>query len=238
MKKNSKMSIVRMQGGSTPLIAFGALLIASLTARCAGNSGSDESATTGGSSGAASGSTASGGTTSGQGGSVIVTGGSTSGTCTATTVMNDCQLPPSTCDGDGVTLRYYTAPDCVLGRCSYMEQTMACPSRCYGGACASSTTTTSSTPPPPDPACVGDANRPAGAGNGGVAGNAGDAGMSGAGATTGCPTPASYCADDGQTLVYYTNPHCEGDWCTAMGNTLLCDGGCADGGCLGNRTAR
>src|SRR5262245_30098238 len=207
----------------TPLIVFGKLLVATLTVRCASNSDSNDGGSiTGGGSGAQAGS----GNGGAQGG-VIPTGGTIQVIeCSPSSVATDCPLPPSSCDADQQTLRYFTSPACVSGHCTFSTQTMRCPGNCFGGACLSSTTTTSISPPPPDPACVAGV---AGNGNGGAAGSSsartagGLGGMSGsggglgtggvggveddggvAGSGSGCPLPPSYCQDV-ETLVYFTN---------------------------------
>jgi hypothetical protein len=164
----------------------------------------------------------------------------TDGTCSS--------LPASTCNAGGTALLYYTDPKCVLGRCQWQQQTMACP--CADGGCRFSSTTGSATiSEPADGAVDGaieGAERDASAhhiidGSDDAALDHVTVGLPDGGSCSGddagtCQLPPSLCADD-RWLAYFTNATCVDGRCRWDVGYRDCDAlSCVGGGCQLNVT--
>jgi hypothetical protein len=210
----------------TPLVGFGALLVLSLSLRCASKSSDDSDASRRGGmgpAGAGAGGAGSGGAgrsnTSGAGGAGIVNPngeiGGVPGTCSAETVTRDCPPPASTCTGDGQRLDFIN-PTCAAGQCQWTGQSYPCVGPCSNGVCL-----------PPDNVTGTCTSSAAGA-----AGQASDSVYPPAD----CSIPPSTCADS-HTLNYYYVECVQGQCLTTV-ELLRCATGCTDGACQGNFTAK
>jgi hypothetical protein len=211
---------------NAPLFVLGALLTVSLLTRCSGSSQTSP------------GSPDAGGGRGGSGGGITTsgTGGTATLPCTPASVAQDCPLPASTCEGNGLV--YYSNPTCVSGQCQWDHTTQGCYGPCVNGACSSSTTTTA--PPPPDTGGNGGGGNGGSGGNGGVTSyaNCGGAGGEAGAPDATCELPSSVCADS-STLLYFSNPRCVQGTCQADVNALVCGpSGCSNGGCMPSPTLK
>lgn len=160
MTKTARPLHAVTKGGHTPLTALGAVLLVTLTARCASHSDSSPPAIKSDSAGRASSATGSSGSGSlvalgglggfapsadsaGSPGSASSNGGSSGSGGVAVLYCGQgggageapCEIPRSACRDDGQTLVYYSDPHCVDGACEVTESTLQCRTRCNLGAC-------------------------------------------------------------------------------------------------------